>query len=724
MPESSGFKFFKGIRLLLACILIVVPLEAVLIVLVPLGVWFYCDEILPRHEIGRLFRFLASLSALAVAGALAGILRDYLTSSARSRAFGRLRQAMFECLQRILLSDCGSEGEGGVLDRFSGDAGVMESSAAAMVPFMLLPLAQALLCTAAVFWLDWRLGIASLLLWLWTSHAPEAAAVHAATAREDLKEQTGVLVSAVRQTLASLSTVRLYSLEQTGAADFGRRSEAIARRSVQANFRAAFMDRLSIAGLLAIHLLLLAMSMMFSFQGSMGLGALAAIQILGSCITGRLLAFAGCWPEFGRATTAWRRIDGLLASGGAAVDAPSARALPPLQSEIGFFDVTFAYEPGKNQITGLTARIPRGAFVAIVGPSGTGKSTLLKLLMRLYDPVGGRITIDGHDLRSVTQASLRAQQGFVLQQNSLFNTTIRDNIRLGMPGASAEAVVRAAQKVGLHDEIMKLPQNYDTVADNRSVRFSPAARQRIALARILLRKPEILLLDEATSALDPVEEAALNEIIEDMRKGRTVISASHRLSTTAHADHIFVLDGGRIVEQGTHFELIARGGAYAWLWRKQAGFRFRADGVSIDVDADRLKAFPILEDLGEAALSELAPFLATETFQPGREIVRQNDPGDKFYIIARGKVEVRRTEEASGNTMELAILQDGDFFGEITLLTGFPRTATVQSLTVCTCLTLTRGHFNRLLDRFPDLKRRMSAVAVQRLRESAKAGAV
>jgi ATP-binding cassette subfamily B protein len=245
--------------------------------------------------------------------------------------------------------------------------------------------------------------------------------------------------------------------------------------------------------------------------------------------------------------------------------------------------------------------------------------------------------------------------------------------------------------------------------------------QRLAMARAILRNPEIVLLDEATSALDPVDEVEVSEMMRALAKGRTLISVTHRLSTTADADHIFVFDEGRIVEQGGHFELMAMNGVYATLWRKQAGFIFSADGTHVDVDAQRLKAFPILENLDEAKLTELAPFFATETFQPGREIVRQNDPGDKFYIIARGKVEVWRTEEQSGNTARVAVLQDGDYFGEITLITGFPRTATVCTVTVCTCISLERGQFNRMLERFPELQRHMSEVAVQRLRESSKA---
>jgi ATP-binding cassette subfamily B protein len=266
-----------------------------------------------------------------------------------------------------------------------------------------------------------------------------------------------------------------------------------------------------------------------------------------------------------------------------------------------------------------------------------------------------------------------------------------------------------------------MPEGYDTVLGEHGARLSAAATQRLAIARAILRDPEILLLDEATSALDPADEIEVSRALRGLAGNRTVIAATHRLSTVADADHIFVLDDGALVEQGSHYELLAADGVYANLWRKQAGFTFSMDGRHVDVDARRLTAFPILGSLDEEKLAELTPFFATETFAPGREIVRQNDPGDKFYIIARGKVEVWRTEERSGNRASLAILQDGDFFGEITLITGFPRTATVRAKTLCTCISLGRGHFNRMMDRFPELRKSLSEIALQRLRESSKA---
>ena len=719
------FFFFRRTRLLLIFILIAVPVEAMLSILLPGGVYFFIERIVPAPALNALYLMLGVIAGAAVLGLAAGFLTDNLALRAQNRCLAALRLAMYDRLQRISLSfhDMsfhGPEQSGAMTEHFSGDLDLIENAMAAAVPRGLLPLTEALLSTGLMFWLDWRAAFAGLLFWPWIILAPAASAAHGSRVRKAAREGLDGLLSLVRESLAAQAVIRVFSLEQTGVAGFRKRNDIVSRSSLKAGLRAAFMERFAAAGILLIHLLLFAVSAGLVFYKQMSLGVFAALQLFGYAVSGSLLSAVSFIPAYSQAREAYERIGELLEPPGVIRDADGARYLPPLHSEIGFSDVKFSYDGEREVITGVTARIPRGAWVAFVGVSGSGKSTLLKLLMRFYDPSSGRITIDGHDLKSVTQASLRARMGVVLQENSLFNISIRENIRLAKPDASEETLAGAARITGLHDIIMALPQGYDTQVGENGAYFSVGGVQRLALARAVLREPDILLLDEATSALDPVEEAAVSAIIDSLRKGRTLISATHRLSTTAGADHIFVLDKGAIIEQGSHFELMALDGMYAYLWRKQAGFGFSADGAHVDVDGERLKVFPILENLDDAALAELAPFFATETFLPGREIVRQGDPGDKFYIIARGQVEVRRTEEQSGQSAEVAVLQDGDFFGEITLLTGFPRTATVRALTVCTCISLERGHFTRLLDRFPELKRQVSEIALQRLRETTR----
>jgi ATP-binding cassette subfamily B protein len=276
-------------------------------------------------------------------------------------------------------------------------------------------------------------------------------------------------------------------------------------------------------------------------------------------------------PSLVQATSALGHIRRLLDQQPRIVDAPDATPLPRLSRELTFRNLTFSYTGAQLNLRDLNLRIRQGESVAFVGPSGSGKSTLLNLLLRFHDPSLGAIIIDGHDLRDVTQASLRSQIAVVFQENFLFNTSIRENIRMGAPHATDEEVEAAAAAAEIHDFIISLPQGYDTQAGERGGRLSGGQRQRIAIARAILRDPAILILDEATSALDPASEAAVNATLAQLARGRTVISITHRLSSIATADQIFVLNHGRLVESGRHEELLAFDGVYSHMWWKQRG---------------------------------------------------------------------------------------------------------------------------------------------------------
>ena len=346
---------------------------------------------------------------------------------------------------------------------------------------------------------------------------------------------------------------------------------------VGASFRVISLGNWASQAVQLISKLVTALTLYFGaklvMRGDLTVGELIAFNMLSGRVAQPVLRLAQLWQDFHQARISIARLGDILNAAPEPFYSPGRATLPPIRGEIRIEHLLFRYRPGGQQVlSDISLAIAAGEVVGIVGPSGSGKSTLTKLIQRLYVPELGRVLIDGVDLAVADTSWLRRQIGVVLQDNVLFNRSVRDNIALTDPSLPVEQVIEAAKLAGAHDFILELPQGYDTLVEERGSSLSGGQRQRIAIARALITDPKILIFDEATSALDYESERIIQRNMRDMAKGRTVVIIAHRLSAVRHADRIVTLEKGRVVEDGSHDELLRASGRYASLYRMQAGW--------------------------------------------------------------------------------------------------------------------------------------------------------
>jgi len=513
-----------------------------------------------------------SLAALAiivltVARGAATLAANYLTIDTGQRMVNDMRTGLYAHLQKLSLKFHHQQQTGDLLFRVMADT----FSAQGLVMNGFLPLASAavmLVGMFAVMWrYDWQLSLVALLvcppLYIAVNRLGGRIHQHASASRE----AESALYARAENAIGAVKLMQAYGREERAVAEFregSERSLALSLRlySVQTAF-GLVVDGVLAAGTAA----LVWIGAMHVLHGELQVGALMIFLSYLKDLYAPIQNISANLAEIASSRAGLDRVFAVLDIRPDIEDAPGAKDLPVVRGQVRFEDVTFEYEAGHPVLKRVDLTIQPGECVALVGRTGAGKSTLASLLLRFFDPQKGRVTIDGHDLREVTLRSLRRQLTLMLQEPILFHMTVTENITFGAPVPFA-TVKDAARRAEAEDFILRLPQGYDTVIGEDGVTLSGGQRQRLALARALLREAKVVILDEPTSSLDVKTESQVWRNVESLLHGKTSIIIAHRLSTARRADSIVVLDGGQIVEHGTHRELLERNGAYAEMWRQ------------------------------------------------------------------------------------------------------------------------------------------------------------
>ena len=577
--------FLKNYKKGLAIVGFGLLVETLFNVIMPLSLKFLIDDALNEEDTQTLYRILIVLAVAGVFTSIVAVWYELWDARTSSGIISDVRTKLFDHVQNLPSSYFARTKRGEILSRFSVDIAAYEGVVKHVANGALLPFMELIAGIGLMLYLNWQLALVALFIFPITLIGPRILTPKAVQANYEQKVNESSILGVVQENVGAQAVVKAFSLQRRALGWFSLRNHAARASMIRATFLSTMVERTVTISVLMLHLIVLAIGAYLATTGQISVGTFVTFESAFWEISYNIAHLMHFIPVAISAAAATRHMQELLDEP-ARVDRPGAPDMPRITHDITFDRVSFAYEGAeKPVIDSLSLKIPVGRSVAVVGPSGSGKSTLLNLILRLYTPTEGRLTIDGVDIRKVTRDSLRSSMAVVFQENMLFNMSLRENIRLGKEGATDDEVEDAARKAEIHSFIVGLPDGYDTIVGERGDTLSGGQRQRIAIARAIVRNPSVLLLDEATSALDQTTEAAINRTLLELAKGRTMIFSTHRLTSVVDMDEIIVVAGGRVIERGSHDQLLADEGAYAKLWEDQMHHVYEAEDED-DEDED------------------------------------------------------------------------------------------------------------------------------------------
>jgi len=524
------------------------------------------DDGIRGHDLHKLWWIVGAFVLAGVLNWATSYAQTYFTGWTGERILADLRTQLFGHLQRLSLGFYERNRAGVIISRLTNDVEALDQLVTDGVTSLVQNTLMLFGTAVALFIFDWRLALATLAVIPLMSVGTVIFRVRSTRAYRAVRERLGLVTATLAEDIAGMRVVQAFTREQRNVHHFrevNERYRASNHETVVLNgLYFPFVDFLSSVAIAVV----LGYGGWLYFHGETTIGTLFTFMLYVQNFFDPVQQLSQLYNTFLSATAALDKIMDVLDEEPEVRDRPGARELPAIEGHVRFESVRFGYGKGAEVLHGLDLDVPAGTTVALVGHTGAGKSTIAKLLARFYDPREGAITIDGIDLRDVTQASLRRQLGVVPQEGFLFAGTVAENIAFGRPGARPEEIVQAAQTVGAHEFVLRLEDGYETQLGERGSRLSLGQRQLVAFARALLADPRILILDEATSSVDIGTERKIERALRVLLADRTAFIIAHRLSTIRDADLIVVLEHGRIVEQGSHDELLERRGLYTSLY--------------------------------------------------------------------------------------------------------------------------------------------------------------
>ncbi len=526
------------------------------------------DGALAHHDVRGLWFDVGAMIAAAAVAALLGVYQGYLNSLVGEGIMRDIRTSLVSHLHRMPIAFFTNTKTGEIMNRVSSDVDNVDNVVTGTLVTIVTNVATILTTVVTMFVMDWKLSLLALAVvpLMILPLSPVGRRMY--IVRKATREKRDEIESLTQETLSisGITLIKSFVREAFEAKRFFRVSTDLMTLEI----RLAMVGRWFIAAIVAMVIIgpaivWLGGGYLAIFYG-LKVGVIVAFILLLGRLYGPASALAGVQVQIVSALAVFERIFEYLDM---TPEPEGTRTLVRVDGELRFDDVHFAYSAGRRALDGIDLRVAPGQVAAFVGPSGAGKTTITQLVPRFYDPQSGRITLDGIDVRDLDLQSLRSHIGIVTQETYLFHDTIAANLRYGNDDASQARLEAAARAANIHEFIASLPEGYATVVGERGHKLSGGERQRLAIARVLLKDPRILILDEATSALDSENEALIQAAFDKAMHGRTSLVIAHRLSTILTADVIFVIDAGKVVERGTHAELLARDGTYARLYRTQ-----------------------------------------------------------------------------------------------------------------------------------------------------------